>query len=322
MEERTTDVYLDRRPHEESMLGDVLAGLSSSPKRLPSRFFYDETGSKLFDRITNLDEYYLTRTETGILRAYAMEMVACLGPEPILMEFGSGSSIKTRILLDHIQGRATYIPVDISREHLYASAERLKHLYPHLDVLPICADFSREIDTRQIHAREGPLSIFFPGSTLGNLSTEHATALLKQARRMTGEGGGMLIGIDLQKDPEILFAAYDDADGVTAQFNRNILSHINRKLGTSFDPQLFEHTVRYNRDHHRIEMWLTSTTHQEVLVGDSLITFEKGEDILTEYSHKYTLMGFAEMAAKAGYRVARVWTDDREWFSVQYLIAA
>ncbi len=300
------------------MCQEVLAGLSSAPKTLPCKYFYDARGAELFDRICNLPEYYPTRTEEGILHEHAADIARRMGGERCaLIEYGSGSSRKTRILLDAMPG-ITYIPIDISRHYLDRSAERLHRAYPDLSIHPIRADYTRDFPAPRAPGRQ-PV-VFFPGSTIGNFHPNDAIAFLRRMAGVSGQAGGILIGVDLQKDTAILEAAYNDADGVTAAFNLNILHHLNRELGADFDIDQFAHHAPYNAPLGRIEMHLVSARRQNVHIADEIIHFAADEHILTECSYKYTLESFSALALQAGLRVEQVWTDPRRWFSVQYLV--
>jgi dimethylhistidine N-methyltransferase len=303
----------------ERFLADALAGLRQPRKTLPCKYFYDAEGSKLFDQICTLPEYYPTRTELGILRAHAPEMARCVGPDALLIEYGSGSSVKTRLLLDRLPRPAAYVPVDISREHLLATALALRLDYPGLPVLPVCADFTAPFALPTPPRPPARCVIYFPGSTIGNFSEAAAVALLAGVARRVGPGGGFLAGADLKKDPRVLERAYDDARGVTAAFNLNLLARMNRELDADFDLRRFRHRAVWVEAEGRVEMHLVSETEQFVHVGGVRIGFARGESICTEYSHKYTLDGFARLARGAGLAVRRVWTDRRQRFSVQYL---
>ena len=309
---------LDFHPETESLRDEVLAGLQDQPKHLPSKFFYDERGSKLFDAICELDEYYPTRTELAIMRAHIDAMVEALGPRVRLVEYGSGSSLKTRILLDHLPAPAGYVPVDISREHLLQAAEEIAEQYPEVPVLPVCADYTSDYRLPDPGRTVERTAIYYPGSTIGNFTPETARDFLAHMAQRVGSNGGLLIGVDLQKDRDLLYAAYNDAEGVTAAFNKNLLRRINRELDADFSLDRFRHEAIYNAEHGRIEMHLVSETAQRVTVNDVEIPFEAGERICTEYSYKYTLDGFAELAESAGWSVEQVWTDDEQLFSVQY----
>jgi dimethylhistidine N-methyltransferase len=308
---------LDLHPATDRSLAQVLEGLSQPHKSLPTAFLYDERGSRLFEAICNLPEYYPTRTELRIMRARIAEIAQAIGPEAMIVEWGSGSSLKTQLLLEHLSDPVAYVPVDISRGHLLASAGALAARFPRLQVLPVCADFTQPfgVPTPERAARRRVL--YFPGSTIGNFEPAVAVELMRQMADQVGPGGGLLIGVDLRKDPEILEAAYDDAQGVTAQFNLNLLRRANRELGADFDLAGFRHEAVWDDALGRIEMRLVSLRAQTVRLGGRRFTFAEGERIHTEDSHKYTLEGFAELAARAGFRRDRVWTDPQRLFSIQ-----
>lgn len=310
---------LDLHPAEGDIRAEVLAGLTATPKTLPAKLFYDERGSKLFERITELPEYYPTRTELGIMRRHVEAMTEAIGPRAAVIEYGSGDGQKSRLLIEHLIEPAAYIPVEISRTALLEAVERLHADYPRLPVMPVCADYTQQLDLPDEPGERLKRVVFFPGSTIGNFDPDDARAFLERSATLCGRGGGMLIGVDLVKDPAILHAAYDDARGVTAAFNHNLLRRINRELGGDFDPASFTHAPRWNAALSRMESHLRSDVSQTVHVADLAIDFAEGETIHTENSHKYTLAGFADFAAAAGWRVDRVWTDPDQWFSVQWL---
>lgn len=314
----------DLAPGHEQFLADVLQGLSSRPRALPSKYFYDARGSLLFDEICALEEYYPTRTELSILEANAADIARSIGPGALVVEYGSGSSNKTRVLLDALEDPAGYVPVDIAKDHLEAAAAELQARYPCLQILPLCADFSEPLSlprTRRVPARR---LLYFPGSTIGNFSRREALAFLARGARAVGEGGGFLIGVDLAKDRGVLERAYDDARGVTAAFNLNLLVRINEGLGGDFDLSRFSHRATYDPEGDegvaRIEMQLISDVAQQVRIAGRTFRFEAGEAIRTEWSHKYTLEGFAQLAAEAGFEPERVWTDPAGLFSVHGLV--
>lgn len=309
---------IDLHPKTASFLDEINNGLRQVQKTIPPKFFYDARGSRLFDRITEQPEYYLTRTEMTIMREGIDEMVARMGPYCLLVEYGSGSSLKTRILLDHLPEPAGYVPIDISKEHLLRSAEALAEAYPGLPIRPICADYTAELHLPDV-ADARPV-VYFPGSTIGNFKPDEARAFLRRVAGIVGPGGGLLIGVDLKKDARIIEAAYNDAQGVTAAFNKNVLARINRELGGTFDLDSFAHRAFYNPDPGRIEMHLVSLANQCARVGGSPFPFRRGETILTEYSYKYSLDGFAALAASAGFDVEQVWMDEARLFSVQGLV--
>ncbi|HMI86004.1 MAG TPA: L-histidine N(alpha)-methyltransferase [Polyangiaceae bacterium] len=296
---------------------DVLAGLGGSPKSLPCKYFYDGTGAELFDRICELDAYYPTRTELSILGRHAREMAWLIGSRARLVELGSGSSTKTRILLDELPDLDAYVPVDISPEYLARATRELARDYPDLRVVPVVADYTEPFDLPR-GDRGARTVVFFPGSTIGNLEPDEARDFLRGVAGLCQKGGGLLIGVDLRKDRSMLEAAYDDDEGVTAAFNLNLLSRINRELEGEFDVAAFRHRAFYDEIEGRIEMQLVSLRRQSVAVGTSVFRFEKDEAITTEYSYKYDPGGFAELARSAGFTCVRIWTDEQRLFSVQY----
>ena len=298
----------------------LVEGLSRPQKTISPKYFYDEKGSQLFDKITELPEYYLTDAELDIMKTRVDEMAALIGKQASLIEFGSGSSLKTRILLEHLVELAAYVPVDISEEHLLASARKIRSEFPGLDVRPVVADFTHSFDLPTPTVMPVKNVVYFPGSTIGNFEHDAAMELLRVMHAEAGEGGALLIGVDLQKDPEIIDAAYNDSAGVTAAFNLNMLRHLNTSYGASFDLDAFEHRAEYDEDEGRVVVELVSQEDQTFEIGDTEFDIADGETILTEYSHKYTLAGFAEMAEAAGFEVAKVWTDADELFSVQYCV--
>jgi len=298
---------------------DVLKGLRAPKKELPCKYFYDEVGSALFERITELEEYYPTRTELGIMERHAGEMADRIGPRCLLIEYGSGSSLKTRHLLDQLNEPAGYVPVDVSGEFLGHSARALSEEYPGLEVLPVCADFTRPLSLPECQKTAARRVVYFPGSTLGNFTPMSAQALLRQTAILCGRDGGILLGVDLQKDTRVLEAAYNDRQGVTAAFNRNILARINRELDADFDIGQFAHRAYYNTALGRIEMHLVSRRDQVVRVGGKRFFFAAGESIHTENSYKYSLHALADLASACGFVAEQVWTDERQYFSVAYL---
>ena len=299
----------------------VLAGLTQPQKQVPAKFLYDARGSQLFDRICELKAYYPTRTEIGLLERHAGEIAEAAGPEATLIEFGSGSSRKVRILLDALQNAAAYVPIDISRTHLMSAAQALAEDYPGLPVLAVCADYTRDFALPKEVPDGGPLG-FFPGSTLGNFAPTEAAGFLKRLAGLVGPGGGLLIGIDLKKDEAILHAAYNDPEGVTAAFNLNLLERMRRELGAELDLEGFRHEAHYNRARGCIEMHLISRRRQQIVIGEHGFDLEQGETIHTEDSRKYTLDGFRAQAQAAGWRPLEAWVDDRLLFSLHYLVAA
>lgn len=311
-----THASADWRVVAPSLVADVMRGLKSTPKRISPTYFYDERGSQLFDEICELPEYYITRTETDILRARARAIADCIGPNALLVELGSGASTKTRLLLDELPDLAAYVPVDISRTHLMAAAQRITDAYPHLEVLPACADFTQPFTLPKPSRTPTRVVVFFPGSTIGNFDRPAAIQLMKFMRRIAN---GLVIGFDLVKDPAILERAYDDAAGVTAEFNLNVLRRLNRDAGANFDLDAFWHQAIWVPEARRIEMRLISIPSQTVLIAGERLSFAADEPIITEHCHKYTADSFADLAAAAGWSGRQTWTDTRGYFDVQYL---
>ena len=301
-----------------SLLEEILAGLHRRPKTLPPKYLYDPVGARLFDAICALEEYYPTRTEFAIMERSLPEMAAALGPECLLIEYGSGSGEKTEAVLDALDRPAGYVPIDIACPQLEAFASKIERHHPGLGVWPICADFTQGPEV-PAHPEARRRVVYFPGSTIGNFDRGPAGDLLRQIAKSAGPGGGALIGVDLVKDPAVLERAYDDPQGVTAAFNRNLLAMLNRELGANFDLLSFRHRATYNAAEARIEMYLDSLRDQTVDIAGERIVFSAGESICTEHSNKYTLESFRHMAAEAGLRVEKVWTDPGDLFSVQYL---
>lgn len=302
-----------------SELAEIVRGLSRDQKMISPKYFYDERGSQLFDAITELPEYYLTNTELGIMRDNIDEIVALVGKQASLIEFGSGSSLKTRILLEHLSELAAYVPVDISDEFLQQSAQQIREEFPHIDVHPVVADFTKPFKLPQPMVTPVRNVVYFPGSTIGNFEVDTAMDLLHVMHHEAGAGGALLIGVDLQKNPQIIEDAYNDSAGITAQFNLNMLTHLNRDYGANFDVDEFKHSAHYDADAGRVVIEVVSTRDQSFEIGDTAFKVADGEAILTEYSHKYTLDGFAAMAKQAGFSVQTVWTDAEQLFSVQFL---
>lgn len=310
---------VDYHPPSDDITKEVLAGLAQPQKRLSPKWFYDEEGSRLFDRITRLPEYYPTRTELGILHTHIVEMADMIGSRAAIVEFGAGSSVKIRILLDNLETPSAFIPVDISGDHLLDATRQLATDYPDLEILPVCADFTQPFDLPVPAATVNRNLVFFPGSTIGNFSLEQARQLLKVMALEAGPGGGLLIGVDLKKDRATLESAYNDEADVTAAFNLNLLVRLNRESGADFDVGQFAHRAIYSADKGRIEMHLVSKKDQSVNIAGQRIDFVAGEHILTECSHKYELQEFSDLAAEAGFNIRKVWTDPERMFSVQYL---
>lgn len=305
----------------DPFLQDVLTGLARDQKTVPSRWLYDARGSRLFDDITELDEYYPTRTELTILNEQAAAIAEAIGPDAVIVEYGAGSLLKVRILLDALERPKAFVPVDISSEHLKGAADELKSVYGDLDVYPVAADFMDTNLGSNLPSGGGRRAGFFPGSTMGNLLDKDIDSFLRTTREDLGDGACFIIGLDQPKSPDILVPAYDDAKGVTADFNLNLLRRINRELGGNFDLDSFEHEARWNSADSRIEMHLRSLKAQSVEVAGRIFEFEKGETIHTENSRKIALDRFAKMAESAGWELTRKWTDAKGLFAVVLLEA-
>lgn len=312
-------------PIEPSLFADtgaILAGLRQTPKHISPKYFYDQRGSELFDRICEQPEYYPTRTELEILRQHGASIADAVGPRASIIEFGSGASVKIRLLLDHLDEVIAYVPVDISGAYMVEISHELQADYPDVEILPIHADFTKPFALPSLQRTARRNVVFFPGSTIGNFTPTEALSLLRVMRAEAREGGGLIIGVDLVKETATLEAAYNDARGVTAAFNRNVLERLNRELGADFDLERFRHRAIFNRDESRIEMHLVSTQAQTVTIAGAEIPFAEGESVITEYSHKYSLEQFAAMAAEAGFVNPRVWHDAQRLFSVQFFDVA
>ena len=305
----------------ESVRREVLHGLQLPAKELPCKLFYDERGSELLERICELDEYYLTRTEIALLERHGTEIAALIGPRALLIELGSGNSRKTRILLDRLAEPAAYLPIDLAREQLLRSARAVASAHPRLEVHPLVADYTRDFPLPEIPSAHARRVGFFPGSTVGNFLPEQVVSFLRRLRDLLGPAGALLIGVDLKKDPQVLHRAYNDRAGVTAQFNLNILAHLNHQFGSDFQLEQFAHQAYYNRRLGRIEMHLISRVDQQVHFDGQSIPLRAGESILTEVSYKYSRAQFGRIARGASLEVERVWTDPRRWFSLLWLTA-
>lgn len=303
----------------EDFRRDVLAGLSRPEKTLPCKYLYDERGARLFEEICDLQEYYPTRTELAILKWHIREIATLPGPNCRVVELGSGSGLKTRLLLEHLDHPAAYVPVDVARAQLLECAERLGREHPGLEVQPVCADYTNDFELPEPPSRAQRTVIFFPGSTIGNFEPSEAAEFLARMSRICGDDGGILLGADLKKSLWMLKRAYNDSRGITAEFNLNLLDRINRELDGDFDRAQFWHHAVYNEAAGRVEMHLVSARRQRVSVCGQEFDFAAGQSIVTEHSYKYTPGEFRRLAARAGLEVARCWTDDRRWFSVQYL---
>jgi dimethylhistidine N-methyltransferase len=309
---------LDREPASTEFLAEVFSGLSKEPRTLPCKFFYDEIGAALFQGICDLPEYYITRTELQILRLHGAEMAAMLGPNIELIGLGTGAGTKTRILLEELDQPSVYVPIDISKDQLQKSTARFHEIFPELEILPVCADYLEPFELPLPRRPSSRSVVYFPGSTIGNFEPPAAMEFLRRLVDLAGEGGGLLIGVDLQKDPQIIERAYNDAAGVTAQFNLNLLARANGELGANFDLKQWRHRAIYNPEAGRIEMYLISEKGQIVQIDERKFNFRAGERILTEYSYKYTPEGLTALARQAGFEFGRMWTDDARLFGVFY----
>lgn len=309
----------ERQPTGNRMREDVVRGLGHQPKRLPSKYFYDARGSELFEQICDQPEYYLTRVELAILRQHIGEIADAIGPDALLMEYGSGSGLKTRLLLEHLRSPVAYVPVEIARKALLASIAELADEFPDIEMLPVCADFTEPLVMPHAAQQARRTVAFFPGSTIGNFEPDEAVKLLRQMRAQIGPHGAALIGVDLKKDRAELEAAYNDAAGITAEFTLNLLARCNRELGADFDLAAFRHRARWNALAGRIETCVLSLRRQDVRIGNEIFRFDAGEPMLVEYSCKYSPEEFARLAARASLRVGRIWTDPQARFSLQWL---
>ncbi len=319
MPSRTDFLFHDLHPDTENLRGDVLSGLAQPRKWLPPKYFYDARGSELFEAICALPEYYPTRTELAMMQAGAAEMARVLGPQCLLIEYGAGSGRKTRVLIEALAPVA-YMAIDISRTALRHCAGELAAAYPGVRVAAVCADYARPLPLPTIEGVQ-PLRrvIYFPGSTIGNFTRPEALAFLRHVHAVAGPGGAMLVGVDLKKDPARLHAAYNDAQGVTAAFNLNLLTRINRELNGNFGVGAFEHHAFYDESEGRIEMHLRSLREQQVSVAGQAFHFSAGETIHTENSCKYSVEEFQQLARDAGFTAAHCWTDAEQLFSIHYL---
>jgi dimethylhistidine N-methyltransferase len=312
-----------QRAQDDGLLRDVLRGLQPGVRKLPPKHFYDAAGAALFDRITELEAYYPTRTELWILEAHVHEMAAAIGPGARVIEFGSGSGMKTRLLLRSLEEPAAYTPIDISCEQLGEFAASVRDEFPGLEVTPVCGDYMQTLVLPRPQRPATRTVGFFPGSTIGNFERLEAAAFLRRIARLCGPGGGLVLGTDMHKDIAVLERAYNDPEGVTAAFNLNLLARINRECGADFDMAQWQHRAHYDVDRHRIEMQLVCTDDCVVTVTangkDHRFEFRSGEHITTEYSHKFTPESVRDLADQTGWQVERVWSDDAEWFAVWLL---
>ncbi len=315
----TAVALTDLRPSADDITGDVLTGLSGTPKQLPSKYFYDRRGSELFELITRQPEYYLTRVELALFADRAAEIARAVGAKAHVVEYGSGSGRKTRLLLDALEDPVAYTPVEISRSALLGSVERLDREFDGVEMLPVCGDFTEPVPLPRPSREAQRVLVFFPGSTLGNFTNADAVHLLQAMRQTMGARGSALIGIDLQKPADIIEAAYNDAAGVTADFTLNLLARLNRDIGSDFDLDAFSHRAIYVPGAGRVETFLDSHRDQVVSVAGRRFHFAAGEAMQVEYSHKYSDSGFTALAGRAGLRVVRQWNDDRDWFGLRLL---
>ncbi|WP_163836250.1 L-histidine N(alpha)-methyltransferase [Spartinivicinus ruber] len=311
-----TVFFYDRLAAANDTNEEILQDLTASPKRIKPKYFYDKVGSQLFDRITQLPDYYVTRTELSILKKYSEAIAQAVGNHTLLVEYGSGSSEKIRVLLEAVQPKA-YMPLDISRAHLLDSAQKLANDYPWLEVHAACLDYSQQLslpNTEYTH-KVG----FFPGSSLGNFEPEEAKLFLQRLKQQLGDDSALIIGIDLVKPVEILNKAYNDSQGVTAKFNKNALLHLNKLVNANFNPELFSHKAFFNNEKSRIEMHLVSLIDQIITINNKKIRLAKNESIHTENSYKYTTADFISLASSAGLACTQRWVDDKQWFAIFYV---
>ena len=319
MNDQTARVsVLDLEPGKSEFLTEVMAGLSGQARTLPCKFFYDKAGAELFQKICELPEYYITRTELQILQEHGGDMASHLGPGIELIGLGTGAGTKTRILIERLKNPAVYVPVDISSAQLNQSTTLFRQLFPGLEILAVCADYLQPFRLPSPSHRATRKVVYFPGSTIGNFEPDAALAFLHRIAAHCQAGGGLLIGVDLQKDHQILEQAYNDSQSVTANFNLNLLVRANRELHANFDLSAWKHRAIYDPAAGRIEMNLVSQRDQAVQIDDHHFAFEAGEKIITEYSYKHTPEGFANLARAAGFELDKIWTDDRNLFGVFY----
>ena len=312
----------DYGPVTQTMRDDVLRGLSQEPKVLPSQYLYDERGARLFEAICETDEYYLTRTEIAILRRYMNAIVDRVGPGALVIEPGSGSGLKTRLLLENLDGPAGYVPIDVAKKQLIEFAAQVDQTFPELDVMPVCADFTNDYTLPPCDARVRKRLMYFPGSTIGNFTPPAAVEVLRRMAGLCERDGGVLVGVDLKKDRAVLEPAYDDAQGVSREFALNYLVRLNRELRADFELNQFDYEAPYNEAHGRIEMALVSRARQVAHLDGIAVSFRADERVRTEYSYKYSPEEFAILAKKAGLTVVDFWADSGRLFSVQYLSPA
>ena len=308
-------------PESSDLLTDVIVGLSSNPRTLPCKYFYDERGATLFQRICELPEYYITRTEIDILDRNRAEIASQLGPNVELIGLGTGAGTKTRNLIEALEEPAVYIPVDISEKQLRESTALFQKIFPDLEILPVCADYLQRVVLPSARRNAARNVVYFPGSTIGNFDPAEALEFLHRIANICRGDGGLLIGVDLKKDRQVLEAAYNDRAGVTAQFNLNLLERVNRELGADFDLDQWRHHAIYNSNAGRIEMHLISEIDQFVHLDEHKFHFRRADKIITEFSYKYAPEEFATLAGKAGLKFVRMWTDDAHLFGLFYFTA-
>lgn len=319
MNKQNSSDYIDFYPNSFSVLKEVLAGLSKSQKCLPPKLLYDKRGSEIFEKICLLKEYYPTRAETEILKTYSSEISKLIGPEAIIIEPGSGAGDKIRYLLPYLIKPRVYLPIEISRDILLRMTEELSNEFPQLKVMPVCADFSEDIVLPSgLKSSQNKKVVFFPGSTIGNLEPSEAVHFLKKIGKLVGHGGDLVIGVDLKKDPKYLKMAYDDPQGITSDFNLNILERLNREVSADFDINNFAHEAVYDETQGRVEMHLVSKISQLVRVNETVFRFHEGETIHTESSYKYNVDEFSELCGKARFKLKKVWKDSQNLFCVYY----
>ncbi|HJT82287.1 MAG TPA: L-histidine N(alpha)-methyltransferase [Chthoniobacterales bacterium] len=319
---QTDEALVHAGAETNSFFNQTVEGLSASPRRLSCKFFYDDAGAQLFQRICDLPEYYITRSELQILRLQGKDIAATLGDRIELIGLGTGAGTKTQILLQELDHPVVYMPIDISREQLENSSARFRKIFPDLSIFPICADYLEPFDLPLPRPPSSRSVIYFPGSTIGNFEPRMAAQFLARLAELVGHDGGLLIGVDLQKDPAVIESAYNDSAGVTAAFNLNLLNRANRELGADFAVENWRHDAIYNRTEGRIEMYLVSTAQQTVHIGEHAFAFAKGERIVTEYSYKHTPDAFNALARAAGFRFQRLWTDRDKLFGLFYFTVA
>jgi len=311
------ETVIEQKTGTAEMLSEVLEVLRQEQKSLPSKYFYDERGSNLFEEICELDEYYLTRTELNIMEQNISSMAGAIPDNCKLVELGSGSSLKTRLLLKALPGLQAYVPVDISEEFLNSVAENIRSEFPDLTVSPVATDYTKPFQLPE-SPEDCPNVAYFPGSTIGNFTREKAEEFMGVIAQIVGEDGSLLIGFDQIKNRQVLLDAYNDSEGVTAAFNKNILGRLNRDLGADFNLNQFKHKAIYNEEKNRIEMYLVSTTDQKVIIDERELLFRKGESIHTENSHKYSKKSFRELT-QSHFKEVATWTDDQDYFGIQLL---